>query len=88
LRGLELEQQERARQLAIELLREGGGMRIERGRSTVAFRLADAPEPGVLKRAEDRNQPKQRSRDHEHRHPEWSPHGSESSMRPAPHRLR
>ena len=50
-----------------------------RRRHALAFRVADLPEPPVLQRREQHDQPEQGRRDDEHRQPESAPHAAESS---------
>src|SRR5205823_382121 len=73
-RRIDLEQQERPRQLAVEVLRELGRARVQRRAHALAFRVADASQPPVLERREQRNQAEQRGREQRKRRPESPPH--------------
>ena len=78
---IELEQQVGARQLAIEVLGEPVGARVQRRVHALAFRVADAAEPLVLQRREQRDQPEQGARHDDHRQPESASHAASLARR-------
>ena len=64
---IQLEEQVRAGELAVEVLSEAGGARVERRAHVLPFRIADAAEPSVLKGGKERDEAEQRHRNGEHR---------------------
>jgi hypothetical protein len=75
LNGLDLEQEVGPRQLAVEIARESRRTRVERRLHAIALGVADPPEPLVLERREQHDEPEQRGGDHEHRESESTTHG-------------